>query len=202
MEQIKRVTIKDIARSVQLPAATVKYALNDLPGLKKEVKRQILSAAKKLGYSEQKTLKTKYRLSSHEPGSSSVSKEIVMADIAEYLQVSVSTVSRALNGSAYVGKETQELVRKTARDLGYVLNADARELRVKGLSAVANSQKMVTMCDVADNLNLSVATVSRCFSTSGDVSPETRNVVLETAREMGYTLTDYASRLRVKKRAC
>lgn len=49
--------------------------------------------------------------------------------IARRLQLSNSTVSKALNGYSDVSVETRELVMKTARELGYQPSAAARNLR-------------------------------------------------------------------------
>ncbi len=44
-----------------------------------------------------------------------------LKEIADHLQISVSTVSRALNGSNSISKEVQARVRATAEELGYTL---------------------------------------------------------------------------------
>jgi LacI family repressor for deo operon, udp, cdd, tsx, nupC, and nupG len=50
-------------------------------------------------------------------------------DIAAYLELSTSTVSRALNGYDDVAAETVKRVRQAAEDLGYYPSASARNLR-------------------------------------------------------------------------
>ena len=50
-------------------------------------------------------------------------------DIAKHLNLSNSTVSKALNGYADVSAATRELVMETARELGYQPSAAARNLR-------------------------------------------------------------------------
>jgi LacI family transcriptional regulator len=50
-------------------------------------------------------------------------------DIARQLELSSSTVSKALNGYTDVALETRELVLKTARELNYQPSASARNLR-------------------------------------------------------------------------
>ena len=43
---------------------------------------------------------------------------IKLADIAEKLKLSITTVSRALNDYSDVGLETRKLVKKTAEEMG------------------------------------------------------------------------------------
>lgn len=54
---------------------------------------------------------------------------VTIRDISKKCGVSVSTVSKALNGYGDVGKETAELIRKTAREMNYVPNNAARQLK-------------------------------------------------------------------------
>lgn len=49
--------------------------------------------------------------------------------IAEKCGVSIATVSKALNNHADISDETKELVNKTAKELGYMPNAQARALK-------------------------------------------------------------------------
>lgn len=50
-------------------------------------------------------------------------------DVAKKLNLSITTVSRALDGYDDVAEETRQLVIKTARQLGYTPNRAARQLR-------------------------------------------------------------------------
>lgn len=50
-------------------------------------------------------------------------------DLATHLNISIGTVSRALNDRADVSKSTRELVLKAADELGYVPNQSGRSLR-------------------------------------------------------------------------
>lgn len=54
---------------------------------------------------------------------------ITQKDIAEKLGVSVATVSRALGGYSDIAQDTQERVKKTAREMGYHPNIAARRLQ-------------------------------------------------------------------------
>ena len=50
-------------------------------------------------------------------------------DLARHLDISIGTVSRALNGKADVNQETRERVLEAAKQLGYVPNQSGRSLR-------------------------------------------------------------------------
>jgi len=52
-----------------------------------------------------------------------------LKDIADVCGVSISTVSRALNGSSLIGQETAQEIRNTARRMGYRPNEIARTLK-------------------------------------------------------------------------
>lgn len=54
---------------------------------------------------------------------------ITLKDIAKECNVSLATVSKALNGQSDVGMKTALLIKKKARELGYLPNAAARALK-------------------------------------------------------------------------
>ncbi len=60
-----------------------------------------------------------------------------MADIARFAGVSASTVSRALAGSPLVAKRQREAILRIAREHGYVVNATARNLRLRRTETLA-----------------------------------------------------------------
>ncbi|AUP79721.1 LacI family DNA-binding transcriptional regulator [Flavivirga eckloniae] len=55
-------------------------------------------------------------------------KHVTIKDVAKYLNVSVSTVSRAFNDKYDIRKETKELILKTAEEMGYHPNPIAKKL--------------------------------------------------------------------------
>ena len=59
--------------------------------------------------------------------------KVTMKDIAERTGVSVNTVSLALRDISSVKKETRELIRQTAAEMGYVFQKTKNEVRNIGL---------------------------------------------------------------------
>lgn len=57
----------------------------------------------------------------------------------------------------------------------------------------------VTIKDLAKKLNISIATVSRAFNDKNDIKLETKNLILKTAKEMGYRPNPMAKKLLQKK---
>src|SRR5262245_24007054 len=56
-------------------------------------------------------------------------RNVTIKDIAEYLGIAHSTVSRALGDHPYTNAETKQKVRQAAETLGYVPHSAARTLR-------------------------------------------------------------------------
>jgi len=55
--------------------------------------------------------------------------------------------------------------------------------------------KHITIKDVAKKLNVSISTVSRAFNNKYDVKEETKELILKTAKELGYTPNPIAKKL-------
>lgn len=55
-------------------------------------------------------------------------RRITIKDIAEFANVSPSTVSRSLNGSTRIGKETRERIKQIALERGFTFDTSARSL--------------------------------------------------------------------------
>jgi len=62
---------------------------------------------------------------------SPMKKTASLVDVARRAGVNISTVSRTINQTGKIGLETQELVRKAMRELGYKPNRVARRLRTQ-----------------------------------------------------------------------
>lgn len=57
----------------------------------------------------------------------------------------------------------------------------------------------ITIKDIAKKLNISIATVSRAFNDKNDIKLDTKNLILETAKEMGYRPNPMAKKLTQKR---
>ena len=60
--------------------------------------------------------------------------------------------------------------------------------------------KRVTMKDIANSLGISIGTVERALHGKQDINPETKQLVLDKVREMGYLPNKHARSLSLKKR--
>lgn len=57
----------------------------------------------------------------------------------------------------------------------------------------------ITIKDIAKKLNISIATVSRAFNDKSDIKLETKNLILKTAKEIGYRPNPMAKKLMQKR---
>ncbi|WP_394239657.1 LacI family DNA-binding transcriptional regulator [Vibrio astriarenae] len=62
--------------------------------------------------------------------------KVTIKDVAKKANVSISTVSYAINGSERISEETRERVLKIARELNYVANSNAKLLKQKKTKAI------------------------------------------------------------------
>jgi LacI family transcriptional regulator len=58
-----------------------------------------------------------------------VRKKVTLRDIAKKLNISPSTVSRALSGAPGVGEELREKIKEIAKEMGYIPNSIAKALK-------------------------------------------------------------------------
>ena len=62
---------------------------------------------------------------------------VSIRDVAKSAGVSVSTVSRALNGYSDVNEDTRKKIQKTVEELGYMPNQSAKNLSSKSKKNIA-----------------------------------------------------------------
>ena len=189
----KFVSIKHIAERLQLSLGTVSSALRDDSRVKNSTKEKVREMAEQLGYIKDWRNYAKGRKKKPANG------EVTIYDIADRLQLSAATVSRALNGSEKVKRATVKKIKATAIELGYTVNIDARQLRTKAVTNKLSQKQNVTISIIANKLGISAATVSRAFTENSRISPRTKVIVLRAASEMGFVPYENARKLRVNR---
>lgn len=84
--------------------------------------------------------------------------------IAQELGISITTVSRGLNGYSDVAEQTRKLIMAAAEARGYLPNASARRLKTGKTDAVGLVYPMVTTALYDPNLLDIVANITRAFA--------------------------------------
>jgi LacI family transcriptional regulator len=130
-------------------------------------------------------------------------KIVTIKDIAEQLQLTQATVSKALRNDDHVKKLTREKVIKIAEELGYNNNwrvnaAQRKRKALLGAKLPKLGSGEATIYDIAHKLRLSTATVSRALNGSDKVTEKTLKKVRDTASALGYIVNTGARDLRAK----
>lgn len=81
-------------------------------------------------------IRVDYRVREERVANLSKTQKITMAELARLANVDVSTVSRALNDSPLVKQKTKTEILKIADEVGYAVNASARNLRRQSSEAI------------------------------------------------------------------
>jgi DNA-binding LacI/PurR family transcriptional regulator len=110
---------------------------------------------------------------------------ITLKNIAERLDISVSTVGRALADHPRIGRETKERVRATAEELGYVVNRAARIMR-------GGSSHLIGLLvpDIQSTFySMAAQKLSNCFGSEGfhlalSLTGDNHDVEMQQVREL------------------
>jgi LacI family transcriptional regulator len=198
-----KATLHDIAQLAGVSQGTVSKALNDVPTVNKATKKKIKEIAAALNYQftpylERQQHRKRSAVDRYE--SDREGKKITIYDIANALNLSPSTVSRALNGNKRINKNTVRRIIKFAKQVGYDYDAAASIIAKKSKSAIQDPSAHTTIYDIAQSLQISASTVSRALSSSNKVSEKTREKVKMAAQQMGFVVNHAASSLRTKRK--
>lgn len=131
-------------------------------------------------------------------------RRITIKDIALILNLSSSTISRALKDHHSLSEHTIKQVKEMANQMGYVsrmmeVPIDEDLNRTKANDEEFNSReekKHVTIYDIATRLNLAASTISRALKDHHSISLKTIKEVKITAEEMGFVPNTMAVGLR------
>jgi len=108
MNQSKEVTIYDIAKVLNVSAATVSRGLKDHPGIRKDTKKRIVKAAEKMGYQHNSFASNLRKRTSKTIG-------VIVPRLDSYFMSSViAGMEKVLNGAGYnlIISQSQESVKK------------------------------------------------------------------------------------------
>lgn len=123
--------------------------------------------------------------------------QVTMKTIAEQLDLSISTVSRALSDQWDINAETKEKVLATAIRLNYRPNIIAIKLKqCHQKSAQSTKRPKTTLKELACQLGLSTSTTSKALANKKDISPDTRKLVQTLAKKLHYYPNPLAYALR------
>lgn len=197
----RKITLNDIAQLAGVAEGTVSKALNDVPGVNRVTRKKIKEIAASLNYEftpyiERQQQRKRSAVDRYETNREG--KKVTIYDIANLLNISPATVSRALNGSKRVNKNTFRKVMKVAREAGYDFDTEASAIAKNNKSNIAAEQGKITIYDLAQKLQISASTVSRALANSNLVSDKTRQKVKDAAQQMGFVMNNAASNLRTK----
>ena len=196
MEKKRRVTITDLANELDLSIGTISRGLRGDVAIKKATRDKILVTAVSLGYRTDRNIAGKSStrsINGDRPDADN--RKTTIYDIASLVNLSVATVSRALNDSDKVRETTKQKVQSAAKALEFQFNTDAK-LLVNGKNEVSGQPKAVTIYDIAQKLRLSPSTVSRCLSNKEGVKKKTKRIVLKVANDLGYISNFQARQLK------
>ncbi|MFA5513762.1 MAG: LacI family DNA-binding transcriptional regulator [Sphaerochaetaceae bacterium] len=87
-------------------------------------------------------------------------RRVTLKTIAKELGISFSTVSKAMNDNPHIKKETKELIRQKAHELGYSPNTSARNLRTNkshSISIIFNDLANPILTSIFDHIATEMA---------------------------------------------
>lgn len=123
--------------------------------------------------------------------------QVTLKTLAQELNLSTSTVSRALSDQWDVNAQTKELVVALAIKLNYKPNIMAVKLKKYHKNKTKNEPKSkMTLKEIAKQLDLAPSTVSRALSNKQDISIKTRKAVQSLAKKLHYRPNPIAAALK------
>lgn len=125
--------------------------------------------------------------------------QVTLKTLAERLNLSTSTVSRALTDQWDVNAHTKQIVIELALELNYKPNIMAVKLKqCQQKKTKITTKSKVTIKGMAQQLHLAPSTVSRALANKKDISYETRKLVLALAKKLHYYPNPVAQVLRTQ----
>ena len=112
--------------------------------------------------------------------------QVTLKTIAKALNLSTSTVSRALADQWDVNSQTKEIVMELATKLNYKPNIMAVKLKCHKNNTEVSKQPKITIKEMARQLNLAPSTISRALANKKDISLNTRKAVQALAKKLHY----------------